>query len=349
MLCSPLIRASRFKLITTGLLACCVAVLNSPVFASAYRPANVPEDYVATPIGYFHPSCVKQVAKDDALHPDESLIYHADGLVEAMPECEYAHYTADGELVSEELPSEDSETAKGKQVPLNAGTDPASEEPPYIKHSWIVAVNAETSSSYGKVIAKFKVPKAPSSHDGQIIYLFPGLEDYKKTKTETIVQPVLGWNTPYYKTADEWSITSWNCCVKGTVYVSPGEKVNTGDTIYGEVVNQCKAGTLECGDWTIYTEDESSGAWTKLYNESNFKQTFNWGFGSVLEAYYIKRCSDYPEGGSMKSTDVTLYNDKFKAVTPTWYTWLPAGSSATPQCNYGAHLDGSTSAITITY
>jgi len=64
--------------------------------------------------------------------------------------------------------------------------------------------------------------------------------------------------------------------------------------------------------------------------------------------YDVKKCSDYPEGGSLESTAVTLYNDKFQKVSPTWYTSLPDGKSASPQCNYGAYLDGSTSKMTIT-
>lgn len=334
--------------IATGVLVSALTAAHSQVPATDGRPAGVPPEFVATPMGYFHPTCVKQVAKDDVLHPDELAIYHADGSIDAMLTCAYQHFTADGVPVPIELASVSAETSKGDLVLLNPSPDADAVKPPSISHSWIVAVEAFTNSSYGKITTKFKVPKAPSSHDGQIIYLFPGMQDYPNTKT--IVQPVLGWNTPYYSKAEEWSITSWNCCTKGTVYVSPGEPVKTGDTIYGEVVNQCKAGTLECGKWTIYTEDESTGAWTKLYNESNFGQTFNWGFGSVLEVYSVKKCSDYPVGGALESTSVSVYNDKFDKANQSWYTWLPAGKSATPQCNYGAYLDNSSgSSMTITY
>jgi len=289
-------------------------------------------------MGYFHPSCVQQVAKDDILRPDELAIYHADGSSDPMPACAYPHYAVDGTLMSKELASVNSGSGK-------------SGEPPYIGHSWMVDVDVTTSSSFAAITSEFKVPKAPSSNDGQIIYLFNGFQELPEVKQETILQPVLGWNTPYYKKAKEWSITSWNCCTSGTLYVSPGEGVNTGDTIYGEVVNQCSAGTLECGKWTIYTEDKTNGAWTKLYNESNFGQIFNWAFASVLEVYYVSRCSDYPQGGGLESTDVSLYNDKFQKYSKVgWGLQLPDGSHPSPNCNYGAYLDNSSgSSLTITY
>jgi hypothetical protein len=346
MSCLLPMRNLRFSLMTTASVIAAAAALSAPALASANRPANVPEGYAATPVGYFHPSCVKQVAKDDVLRPDERAIYHADGTIDSMPACAYQHYTSDGQLVPMELATVPPKTSDSKLTRLTPGGDEESKEPPYISHSWMVDVEAFTSSSYGKITSKVIVPKAPSSHDGQIIYLFPGMQDNGHVKT--IVQPVLSWNTPYYKKGDVWSITSWNCCTKGTLFVSPGEGVNTGDTIYGEIYDQCSAGTLECGKWTIYTKDETNGAWTKLYNESNFGQTFNWAFGTALEVYYVKQCSDYPEGGKLVSSDVTLYNDKFQVVKPTWYTSLgdPKGS---PQCGYNGYLDGNDSTLLITY
>lgn len=315
--------------------------------AGPNRPAAVPEGYVITPMGYFHPSCVKQVAKDDVIRPEEMAIRHVDGSFDAMPSCAYPHFNSRGEVVPTELASKDSETGKGERVPLNPSADDEGVKPPFIGHSWIVDVDTVTSTSFGAITSEFKVPKAPPSHDGQTIYFFPGMQELPEVSQETIIQPVLGWgaNSTY---ATTWTISSWNCCTKGTLYVSPLEVVHTGDTIYGEVVNQCSPGTLRCGKWTIYTADKTNGAWTKLKNESNFGQIFNWAFGAVLEVYNISRCSDYPVGGKEESYDVSLYNYKFQKVTPHWYTQLPAAGD-TPQCGYGAYLDGGPSAMTLTY
>jgi hypothetical protein len=211
---------------------------------------------------------------------------------------------------------------------------------PYIKHDWMVDVYGSTSSSsYGAITAKWKVPPAPPTKSSEILYYFTGLEDYKDVVT--ILQPVLGWNG-YYKNA--WGIASWNCCVKGTVYESPMEHAKTGDTIYGSIINNCKAGTLECKSWDVETKDETTGAWTKLSNESNFKQTFNWIFPAVMEVYYVSKCSDYPSK-SISFYDVAMYSDKFTRVDPSLF--VKVDKKVSPQCGYGAY--GSESDLTLTY
>jgi hypothetical protein len=304
----------------------CLMLVSAPIAVQAQvpagpnRPAAVPEGYLITPMGYFHPSCVKQTAKGDVLHPDEMTIYHQDGSFDSMPVCAYPHFTA-----------------RGERVPI----EPRADDPPFIGHDWIEAVQAVTNSSYGEITTEFKVPDAPASSDNQTIYLFPGMQDINNTKT--IIQPVLGWNA-YFVNA--WGIASWNCCVSHTVYVSGPEFVRTGDTIYGEVVNQCKAGTLECGKWTIKTKDLSSGAYSDLKNESNFRQTFNWVFSNVLEVYNVARCSDYPSNHKLEAYDVNVYNDKFEKINPSWSLWkVWAEDGDSPVCGYGASWSSSESTI----
>jgi hypothetical protein len=105
--------------------------------------------------------------------------------------------------------------------------------------------------------------------------------------------------------------------------------------IYGEMKDTCSAGTLSCSKWDITTKDLTSGASTELKNSSSQHQTFNWGFANVLEVYSVAKCSDYPAGGKLEAYDVTVYNDKFEKVAPSWSLWeLWAGLS--PQCGYGA-------------
>lgn len=343
MPCPPYFRS---YLMTTALLVSGIAAAFAQAPAGANRPATVPEGYVVTPAGYFHASCVKHVASDDVLHPEELAIHHADGSFESMPTCAYPHFTSKGKLVPLEPASEALPPSKGELIALNPSAESESvKPPPYIQHSWMVDMETYTSSSYGEITSDFVVPKAPSSNDGQVIYLFPGFQDYNSTKTVTILQPVLGWNSYF---TNQWGIASWNCCVKGTTYVSTPKPAKTGDKIYGQVINQCKSGTLECSKWTVKTEDKTSGVSSNLTNESNFGQTFNWAFGSVLEVYYVTKCSDYPVGGGLESTNVTLYDDTFHKVSPSWNMYLD-DKSGSPQCSYGGHLDGNSSTMTITY
>jgi hypothetical protein len=288
--------------------------------AGPKRPVTVPADYVITPFGYFHPSCVTHLAKGDAVRQDESTIRHANGASDNIHVCVYAHYKADGEKVT--------------------GDEGAVKEPT-IGHAWVEYASTTTSSSFGYLYAYWNVPPAPSTNDGQTVYLFPGMEDYKNVVT--IIQPVLGWNSDY---ASAWGIASWNCCASGTVFEAPPTRVNSGDTILGYMFDTCASGTLSCATWDIVTWDLTSGNFSELLNTSSQGQTFNWAFAGALEVYNIVQCGDYPSNGSISFHDLGLYNYKFaKIANPAW-SITKLSSGLTPQCGYGGSLPKQ---VTLTY
>jgi len=69
------------------------------------RPYGVPDDYVITPFGWFHPSCVGAVPSGGTVLAD-GRVRHADGTVDAQaPVCHYASYTARGETVTSTSPA----------------------------------------------------------------------------------------------------------------------------------------------------------------------------------------------------------------------------------------------------
>jgi hypothetical protein len=290
----------------------------SQSLAGPKRPAAVPADFVVTPFGYFHPSCVNHLAKGDVLLQDEGAIQRSNGTYENIRECAYPHFEADGtKVVGDVRP-----TGDGKA------------EPPYIGHSWIEYAGIHDSANYGQIYSEWDVPPAPTSKDGQIVYLFNGLEQY--SGDVTIIQPVLGWNSDY---ASAWGIASWNCCKKGTVQEATPAPVKPGDHLEGYVFNNCSAGTSKCSSWTIVIADEENGKSSQL-NTSNFGQTFNWAFGGVLEVYYITKCSDYPRAdylGGIGFYNQSVLNDEFVSITPAW-TVTNVSGGLTPQCNYGGSL-----------
>jgi hypothetical protein len=112
--------------------------------AGPNRPATVPEGYVITPFGYFHPSCVRGFESGATVLAD-GRVEHVDGTVDKeAPVCNYPHFTARGEIV-----------AKGVKQPT-------------ISHSWIESGNAvNTTSSFGELTATWKVPPTPTSNDKQ--------------------------------------------------------------------------------------------------------------------------------------------------------------------------------------
>ena len=289
-------------------------VLSAPLIGQgilpANRPAVVPEDYVITPFGYFHPSCVLLLAEGNTLLADGG-VQHADGTVEATHVCSYPHYTHDGAIVPTD--------AKATEI-----------NPPTI-NGWLESVSATTSKSYYKISANWPVPPSPTSNDKQCDYFFPGFED--SNHVISIVQPVLQWGQGCTNGAAHWIISSWNCCMNGTTWFSTPLDVNVGDTIVGTITPTCKPGKNYCATWNVVSEDKTTGKKTTLAKTPAAGQIWNWAFGAVSEDYGVAQCSDFPDNSGLTFT-VKLYNQNGKVITnPKWKgtQW----NSGPPQCNYG--------------
>ncbi len=298
-------------LVLLSLLAAHSADLTAQRPVGPGRPSSVPADYLVTPFGYFHPSCVKRLAKGDVLLRDSRSVKHADGNFDSLPTCNYPRYLRNGEV-----------------WPGNSGNGPT------INHAYVEDATVTTNTSYGELLSNWVVPPAPSSNDGQTLYFFPGLEDLNPTKT--ILQPVLGWNGDF---SGAWGIASWNCCVSGITSESVPYRVSSGDTIYGMMKATCGAGTLSCGSWNVTTQDLSSGSTTTLSQTSADGQTFNWAFGGAVEVYDVAQCSDYPTNGSISFMGLSLYDYNYNQISnPSWSIY--ENTSITPQCYYGGQKTG---------
>lgn len=310
---SRLLKSIAFTMLAAGLIA-------AQVPAGAKRPAAVPADYLITPFGYFHSSCVKHLAQGDEVRQDEKVIRHTYGTSDNIQACAFPHFKGDGtKIVGDERGVKD----------------------PSISHAWVEYASTTTTASYGYLYAYWNVPPAPTTNDGQTIYMFPGMEDY--ADVVTIIQPVLGWNSDF---ASAWGIASWNCCVSGTVYEAPAKRVNSGDVILGYMFDACASGTLSCATWDIVTYDFNLDVASELLNTSSFGQTFNWAFAGALEVYNVVQCGDYPASGSTAFYNLGLYNYKWqKLANPNW-TVTNLSSGLTPQCGYGGSLPKQ---LTLTY
>jgi len=289
--------------------------------AESNRPAGVPDGYVITPFGYFHPSCVLRLAQGETLLADGRVLQHADGTLENIPACEYPHYAASGAIAAAGATKAESPTING----------------------WVESSSVMTNStSYGEIIATWTVPPAPTSKNGEVVYFFPGMED--SNDVVSIIQPVLGWNMD--DTNTPWTIASWNCCPNGITVESTPVSVNPGDTIQGTVQSTCSAGTESCPTWNITTADVTTGGSTTLGNTPSEGQTFNWAFGGVLEAYNIVQCSDYPPNVSLTFSNIALYDYNFVQISnPDWSATYWA-QSETPQCNYNVQTTATQATLT---
>ena len=304
---------SRFPLvITLGLLMIGTAA-QALTSAGPNRPAGVPADFVITPFGYFHPSCVGHLAKGDQLRGDLKIIQHANGTSDPIQVCAYPHFKADGTKIV------------GQERAVKGGD-------PTIGHAWVEWASVTTTTAYSTQAVWWNVPAAPTNSDGQTLYYFPGYEDY--SDVVTIIQPVLGWNSDY---SNAWGIAAWNCCENGSTWEGTPAPVNSGDQIEGLMFNLCGSGVLTCSSWDIYIFDLTNGGYSVLGGTSNFGQTFNWAFGGVMEVYNIARCGDYPSDGSISFYDQELYDyNGVRIKNPAWT--ISKASGLTPGCHYGGSM-----------
>ena len=296
---------------------------NHPL-AGPHRPSNVPANYLVTPFGYLHPSCVQTLATGEHLLAD-GRVQHADGTAENQAAvCLYPRFSHSGAAMAESSSQSKGDTARSPEI-----------------NGWVEDANVSTSSlesSYGAILATWTVPPAPKRNDGQVLYFFPGLEDIDSGAS--ILQPVLGW---YY---GQWTIASWNCCLNGVATNSTPVNVSPGDQIYGSVTNNCAVGTVLCATWNVLTVDLSTGESTTLANTPSEGQTFNWAFGGVLEAYYIDHCADYPPDGSLQFDYIGLFDQNLKVVPhPAWSDDMDDQDQ--PQCHYKTKSSAHT--VTVNY
>ena len=305
-----------------------LGMLYSQMAMGSNRPASVPSDYVITPFGYFHPSCVRGIKDGETLLAD-GRIRLEDGTEETnAPFCSFPRYTPTGELVVE---------------------GSANPEPLLISWSWIEAGQISTDTSYDAITATWTVPPTPNTNDGQTLFFFPGLAHSKSTppNEEPIIQPVLGWNDGQAG-AGPWNIASWNCCPNGMTWSSTPVTVNPGDQILGTVVSACPAGVQSCSKWAITTKDVTTGRSTTLISIFPSLLQFEWAQSGVLEVYNIYQCSDFPPNGSITFSNVALYDNYFRRIMhPGWspMSWVTQGRTD-PWCNYAVTTTDTTATLT---
>ncbi|HTA64963.1 MAG TPA: hypothetical protein VK753_05620 [Xanthomonadaceae bacterium] len=285
-----------------AMLVSCVAAAAAPmaVFAQADQDvgltrvtpdelARVPgmtAEYVRTPNGYFHASCVQHVDQSEELQQDGS-IRRADGKIRQVAACAYPHFLRSGVRVEA--------TEKATHLPE-------------VYNGYLQLVSATLTSGTNQLIATMTVPRNPTTSSGQTLYFFPGLEDAQHVVT--ILQPVLSWDG---YGANNWTIASWNCCKSGTTYVGNNVVVSPGDEIYGTMVNTSGQ------QWTITATDETQTSLpSAVLKSSGYTQLFDWVFAGALETYGVSSCSQFPRTGPIRFTAIQAYVGGKVVNNPAW-------------------------------
>ncbi|HEY2345158.1 MAG TPA: hypothetical protein VGH80_04660 [Xanthomonadaceae bacterium] len=254
--------------------------------AEVARVHGLTADYVRTPNGYFHASCVQHVDQSEQLQADGN-IRRADGNVRQVAACSYPHFLNSG-------------------VRVEATDSPT--HLPVVYNGYLQLVSATLASGTGRLTAYMKVPPNPTIQSLQTLYFFPGLEDGHNVVT--ILQPVLGWNG---YGANNWTIASWNCCKSGTTYVGNNVVVQSGDKIYGTMI---RTGGQ---NWTITATDQTHPALPSAVLATNgYNQVFDWIFAGALETYGVTGCNQFPRTGPIAFTNVQVFLGGKAVSNPAW-------------------------------
>jgi len=158
-------------------------------------------------------------------------------------------------------------------------------ELPALGSGWITfAAYVESSANViDFMTTTWTVPPAPTKSDGQLIYLFNGLQDSPVTH---ILQPVLQWGVSPDGGGAKWSVASWFVDSSNNAFKTPLVDVNPGDTLTG-VMRM----TSSSGGKFNYTCEFTGISGTKLTVNNTNQLVMP---VETLECYSLSDCRDYP-------------------------------------------------------
>jgi|GEM_PF-2526998 len=212
--------ASKVEPVTTKAVADAIA----PVQLIEPTEAQLKNEYVTTPSGQVHKSCVHAVANGTT--------------VGKKPACAYKAILSNrAKLASTKI------------------TEPT-------VNGWVEASYqyAPSPGWFSYSSAGWYVPWNPSS-SGALVYYFPGFEN--TSGSMSIIQPVLQWGNNGAFGGNYWVIASWFVDSNGTYYYSTPVATSAGQTIDGTMAGSSCTAAGVC-TWTITTAIRDTGASTAL-------------------------------------------------------------------------------------
>ncbi len=151
---------------------------------------------------------------------------------------------------------------------------------------------------------EWRVPDPPSTRNRQTIFLFNGLQN--SGPNYGILQPVLQWGRSHAGGGDYWSVASWYVTSRGQAFHTPLVRVNPGDRLVGEMALVGR----ERGKMS-YTCEIANVPRTRLLLKNVAE--LNWSTES-MEAYGVKRCSDYPSSRAVPFEQIRMSTDRVPEI-----------------------------------
>jgi len=282
------------------------------------------------------PACKKQIAgQADALSKDptstEKIIHTPFGPMAASR----VHYidsgyhlawlnghllkvhTASGKMV-EDFGQQQPDSAIKAQPRTITGTAGAGVIKPGLNSGWITfAENANTfPATYFSTM--WAVPTNPTGTDGQLLYLFNGMED----GIAHILQPVLQFGNNNAWGGYYWTINNWyaSCATCQAYYATPAT-VSAGTLLQG-VIQQVGNSTSSGYTYTSSFANQSIFNALTVFNVPQLQYLYE-----TMEAYGMQQPNDYPADVVCSMNDIQALNGSTN-IQFNWQAYNP-GSDAT--------------------
>lgn len=286
---------------------------------AAQWPQGVPDDFVVTPNGYSHPSCIVTLEGDEQLGSD-LVIRGRDGVEHARAApCVHPRFGRYGQRIEPHVAPQ----VPAPAVPAPSGGSQA--------NGWVAQYTHDGPVNEPSLVDRWVVPPLPSQVHGQTLFFFNGIQGI------AILQPVLAMDSK-----PPWTLSSWSCCVRGYQQQSRVINVNPGDVIRGTVTSSnCDASNL-CQNWTVTSLDETTGQ-SVVLNAGPEVGIPHFVVPAVLETYGVTSCDMFPATGELTFFN-NLYTSHHGQVDNLMYKLLveKTGNGRAgnlPACGYGGRSD----------
>lgn len=270
--------------------------LSAHALTTDNRPASVPSGYIATPDGWFHPSCILELNRGERINVRTATIEVSTGVSpvsQTIRACAYPSYAVSG------------------------GVRPLTNSPPPQPDGW-QAWEASNPGNIGKLTANWSVPSIPATTTPEVDYYFPGLEN--SGGQLIIAQPVLAWN---YSGGQNWTIASWWCCISGNISHGTIVNVSPQQAITGAVYGtSCNTSTGVCANWDVNTQAPGGSS---DFSVTGYTHPMTFDAGGVLESYSVSECSQYSTDATLRFNNVSTYGVNGALLTPSWSENLGSG------------------------
>lgn len=237
------------------------------------------DDYEPSPRGWVHKSCVLEVPENAVVNDDRSV-------------------TVNGRIIKRHRPC--------KYPVKKFGSPPA-------VNGWVASSSAWAPTNqwgfnwFNKVEGSWIVPQNPATPNGQLLYLFNGLQP---ANAGFIIQPVLQWGSSPAGGGSFWAMCNWQVFSDNTFFRSRLRGVWAGDTIRGSMdATACNAAN-GC-NWR--TRFGVNNVWdSRDVLQSSTAATLQWVALAALEVYNVTSCGQY------FPTEVTWFNARVYQPGPAW-------------------------------